>query len=146
MAMMTMAFRPVTSGRLACLVVLIAGLHLAGCGSSTPAAPTPAPVVLLDTMVTLAAGVNCTVGYAGAEFPGTAGTTVAISATGASTQTPLFILYAPDFATQLATSASRGAGAASLTFALTQTGVHHLSICDVNGIAGTLRITVQQQK
>jgi hypothetical protein len=143
--MMTMPSRRLT-GRLACarLVMVIAGLHLAGCGSTPPTGPTP--VVLLDTTVTLAAGANCNVGYAGAEFTGVAGTTVAISATGAASLAPLFILYAPDFATQLAGSSSRGAGAASLTFALIQTGVHHLSICDVNGVAGTLRITVQQQR
>jgi hypothetical protein len=144
--MMTLRPRPLAPSRLACLALAVAGLHLTGCGSSTPTAPAPAPVVLLDTMVTLAAGVNCNVGYAGAEFPGTSGTTVAISATGVSTQTPLFILYAPDFATQLGSSSPRGAGAASLTFTLTQTGVHHLAICDVNGAAGTLRIIVQQQK
>jgi hypothetical protein len=134
-------FRPVC----ACLVVLMAGFHLAGCGSAaTPAGPTP--VVLLDTSVTLVAGVNCSVGYAGAEFTGASGTTVAISATGAASLTPLFIVYAPDFATQLATSLPSGAGAASRTLTLTQSGLHHLSVCDVNGLAGTLRITVTQQK
>jgi hypothetical protein len=122
----------------------MAALVLAGCGSGSPTAP--APVVLLDTTVTLAAGVNCTGGYVGAEFTGTAGTTVAVSAAGGASQTPLFILYAPDFATQLATSASHGAGSASLALTLAQSGVHHLSICDVNGVAGTLRIVVQQQR
>jgi len=125
------------------LVMAMAGLPLTGCGSTPPTAPSP--VVLLDTTVTLADGVNCSVGYVGAEFTGTAGTTVAISAAGAANLTPLFILYAPDFATQLATSSARGAGAASLTFALTQSGLHHLSLCEVNGVPGTLRVTVQQQ-
>lgn len=147
---MTIAPRRLTSGRLAiaCLVMVTAGLPLAGCGSTSPSFPTePTPtVVLLDTTVTVAEGVNCSVGYVGAEFTGTSGTTVAISATGVPSLTPLFILYAPDFATQLAVSSPRGAGVASLTFALTQSGLHHLSICDVNGAAGTLRITVQQQK
>ena len=128
----------------ACLAILAVGLLLTGCGSSPPAGPTP--VVLLDTTVPLTEGVNCTVGYVGAEFTGAAGTTVAISATGAANLTPLFILYAPDFATQLGVSSPSGAGAASLTFPLTQSGVHHLSICEVNGVAGTLRIKVQQQK
>ena len=125
------------------LVMVIAALDLTGCGSTSPTGP--APVVLLDTTVTVAQGVTCNVGYAGAEFTGVAGKTVAISATGAASLTPLFILYAPDFATQLAGSSSTGAGAASLTFALTQSGLHHLSICDVNGVAGALRITVHQQ-
>jgi hypothetical protein len=123
--------------------MVIAVLHLTGCGSTSPTGPTP--VVLLDTTVTLAQGVPCNVGYVGAEFTGVAGKTVAISATGTASLMPLFILYAPDFATQLAGSSSTGAGAASLTFALTQSGLHHLSICDVNGAAGALRITVHQQ-
>src|SRR5215471_10170239 len=137
---MKMAPRRPTFGRLACLslAMAVAGLHLTGCGSAPPTTPTP--IVLLDTIVTLVDGVNCNVGYAGAEFTGTAGTTVVISATGAANLTPVFILYAPDFATQLASSSSRGAGAASLTYPLTQSGLHHLSICEANGVAGTLRI------
>ena len=139
---MALSFRrwPVACVR---LVIVIAGLHLTGCGSTSPSGPTP--VVLLDTTVTLVQGVTCNVGYVGAEFTGVAGKTVAISATGGASLTPLFILYAPDFATQLAGSSSSGAGAASLTFALTQSGLHHLSVCDINGVAGALRVTVQQQ-
>jgi hypothetical protein len=150
---MTLPSRPFTSRQFAsrrfvsacaCLVMVIAGLHLTGCGSDSP--PTgPTPVVLLDTTVTLAQGVTCNIGYVGAEFTGGAGKTVAISANGPASLTPAFILYAPDFATQLAASSARGAGAASLTFALTQSGLHHLSVCDMNGVAGALRITVQQQ-
>jgi hypothetical protein len=124
-------------------LIAIAGLFLTGCGSTSPTAPTP--VTLLDTTVTLTQGVTCNVGYVGAEFTGTTGKTVAIAANGAANLTPLFILYAPDFATQLSGSSSNGAGAASLTFTLTQSGLHHLSICDVNGVAGTLRVTVQQK-
>ena len=132
-------FAPACAG----LVMVIAGLHLTGCGSKSPTAPTP--VVLLDTTVTLVQGVTCSIGYAGAEFTGAAGKTVTISTTGAASLTPLFILYAPDFATQLGGSSSSGAGAASLTFALTQPGLHHLSICDANGVGGALRVTVKQQ-
>jgi hypothetical protein len=121
----------------------MATVVVTGCGGSTsPAAPSP--VVLLDTTVTLTAGVNCAVGYVGAEFNGSAGTTVTISATGDVSLAPLFVLYAPDFTMQLGVSSSRSAGTALLTSALTQSGVHHLSICSVNGIAGLLRITVQQ--
>ena len=90
-------------------------------------------------------GVTCNVGYVGAEFTGVTGKTVTISTTGAASLTPLFILYAPDYATQLAVSSPGSAGAASLTFALTQSGLHHLSICDVNGAGGALKVTVQQQ-
>ena len=57
----------------------------------------------------------------------------------------MFTLYAPDFTTQLGGSSPGGAGAASLTVALTQSGLHHLSVCDVNGVAATLRVTVMQQ-
>lgn len=127
----------------ACLAMVIAGLHLTGCGSTPPAGPTP--VVLLDTNLTMVQGITCNIGYAGAEFTGVIGKTVTISATGPASLTPLFILYAPDFATQLAGSSSSGAGAASLTFALTQSGLHHLSVCDVNGVAGLLRVIVQQR-
>ena len=139
---MTLPFRRFAPA-CACFLMLIAGMHLTGCGSSSPAGPTPA--TLLDTTVTLVQGVTCNIGYVGAEFNGVAGTTVAISAAGAANLTPLFILYAPDFATQLSGSSSNGAGAASLTCALTQSGLYHLSICDVNGVAGTLRVTVQQK-
>jgi hypothetical protein len=90
-------------------------------------------------------GVTCNIGYVGAEFNGVTGKTIAISATGAASLTPLFVLYSPDFATQLAGSSPSGAGAASLTFVLTQSGLHHLSVCDVNGVAGALRISVQQK-
>ena len=121
----------------------IAGLHVTACGSAPPTAPTP--VVLLDTTVNVMQGVSCNVGYVGAEFNGAAGKAITISATGAASQTPLFILYAPDFATQLAGSSPTGVGAAALTFVLTQPGLHHLSICDVNGVAGALRIVVQQK-
>jgi len=130
------------SRRKAGLALMIAGLAVAGCGSTPPMAPTP--VMLLDTLVTVADGVNCTVGYVGAEFSAAPGANVTISATGATNLMPVFILYAPDFATQLAVSSSSGAGAASLTTSLTRAGLHHLSICDVNGTAGTLRITVRQ--
>jgi hypothetical protein len=139
--MVTRAFRR-CSPACARAAIVIAGLYLTGCGSTPPTGPTP--VVLLDTTLTLAQGVNCNIGYVGAEFTGVAGKTVAISATGAASLTPLFLLYAPDFATQLGGSSSSGAGAASLTFALTQSGLHHLSVCDLNGVAGTLRVTVKQ--
>lgn len=131
----------------ACAGLIFGGLSVAGCGGSNTAPSTPAAstsVVLLDTSVTLLAGVTCVTGNKSVDFTGTAGKTVAISATGAANMTPHFTLYAPDFATQLAASTST-AGAASLTFALTLTGVHHLSLCDNNGVAGTLRVTVTQQ-
>jgi hypothetical protein len=123
------------------LALTILCLGLTGCGGTSA----PTPVVLLDTTVTLTQGVTCNVGYVGAEFTGMAGRSVAISAAGGPGLTPLFILYAPDFATQLAGSSPSGAGAAALTITLTQSGLHHLSICDVQGAAGPLRVLVQQQ-
>jgi hypothetical protein len=101
--------------------------------------------VLLDTTLTLVAGVNCNTGGVSADFAGTAGRTVVITATGAATLTPRFTLYAPDFATQLGGSSSTGAGASSLTFALTQTGTHHVTACDLTGVAGALRVVVTQR-
>jgi hypothetical protein len=58
----------------ACLLIVIAGLPLTGCGSASPAGPTP--VTLLDTTVTLMQGVTCNIGYVGAEFAGEAGKAV----------------------------------------------------------------------
>jgi hypothetical protein len=105
----------------------------------------PQATVLLDTSVTFVAGVTCNTGGVSVDFNGTSGRTVSIAATGATSLTPRFTLYAPDFATQLAGSSSTGGGAASLTFALTQTGVHHVTLCDLNGIAGPVRVVVTQQ-
>jgi hypothetical protein len=125
----------------ACLVVMVT-LATISCRRASPTAPIG--ITLLDTTVTLAQGVSCNVGYVGADFQGMTGKTVAISAAGAGHMTPLFILYAPDFATRISQSSPSGAGAASLTVGLTQSGVHHLSICDVNGNGGVVRVTVTQ--
>jgi hypothetical protein len=126
-----------------CVAIAIAQLLLTGCNGSTP--PTaPTSVVLLDTTLTLVQGVTCNTGYVGTEFTGVTGTRVSISATGAANLTPLFVVYAPDFATQLGGSSPSGAGAAALTLALTQSGLHHLSVCDLNGVAGTVRVIVMQ--
>ena len=141
---MTRTFRRFVSA-CACAAFLFGTLILMGCGSSSTAPITSTQVVLLDTSVTLLAGVTCNTGNMAVDFTGTAGKTVTISATGAATLTPQFTLYAPDFATQLAGATSSSAGSASLTFTLTQTGVHHVSLCDTKGVAGTLRVTVTQQ-
>jgi hypothetical protein len=125
-----------------CAAILLAAC-LTSCGSDSPT--TPQGTVLLDTNLNLVAGVTCNTGGVSADFNGTAGRTVIITATGASSLTPRFTLYAPDFATQLGGSSSTGAGAASLTFALTQAGVHHVTACDLNGVGGTLRVVVTQQ-
>jgi hypothetical protein len=126
--------------RLATALPLLALLSFA---CSSPAAPTE--ITLLNTTLTMTQGVTCENGGVSADFMGTAGTTVVISGSGTAAQTPRFTLYAPDFATQLGGSSSSGAGAASLTIGLAQTGVHHVTFCDVNGVGGTLRAMVKQQ-
>jgi hypothetical protein len=127
-----------------CAGLALSALSLTGCGSSSTAPAASTSVVLLDTSVSLLAGVTCNTGNVAVDFTGTAGKSVAIAATGAATLNPHFTLYAPDFATQLAGSTS-SAGAASLTYAITLNGVHHLSLCDANGVAGALHVTVTQQ-
>ena len=127
------------------VALLLAASCLIACGGSSTT-PTPAQgTVLLDTTLTFVRGVTCNTGGVSTSFAGTSGRTVTIAATGAATLTPQFTLYAPDFATQLRGSSSAGAGAASLSFALTQTGTHHVTLCDVNGVAGAIRVVVTQQ-
>lgn len=127
------------------VALLLAASCLIACGGSSTT-PTPAQgTVLLDTTLTFVQGVTCNTGGVSTSFAGTSGRTVTIAATGAATLTPQFTLYAPDFATQLRGSSSAGAGAASLSFALTQTGTHHVTLCDVNGVAGAIRVVVTQQ-
>lgn len=134
-------FPPACAG----VVTVIAVLFLAGCGG--PISPDEhMEVVLLDTSVNLVEGVTCLVGYVGADFGGVIGRTVVISVAGAPNLTPIFTLYAPDFATLLGVSSSTAAGTASLSFTLTQTGLHHLSICDVKGTPGPLKVNVKQLK
>jgi hypothetical protein len=125
--------------------VLLAGLWLPSCGGSTTSPSSTQGTVLLDTTVTVVLGVTCNTGGVSTDFNGTAGKTVTIAATGAASLTPRFTLYAPDFTTQLGGSSSSGAGASSLTSALTLTGVHHVSVCDVNGVAGSIRLVVTQR-
>ena len=134
-------FPPACAG----VVTVIAVLFLAGCGG--PISPDEhMEVVLLDTSVNLVEGVTCLVGYVGADFGGVIGRTVVISVAGAPNLTPIFTLYAPDFATLLGVSSSTAAGTASLSFTITQTGLHHLSICDVKGTPGPLKVNVKQLK
>ena len=124
--------------------MLLAQLCLPGCGGSSTS-PTPSETVLLNTAVSVAPGPTCTTGGVSTDFAGTAGRAVTITANGAATLAPRFTLYAPDFTTQLGGSAPAGAGAASLTFTLIQTGTHHVSLCDLNGAGGTLTVKVTQK-
>jgi hypothetical protein len=102
--------------------------------------------VVLNTTVILSAGTSsCATGGVSKDFTSQAGKTVAVTASGPSTLTPQFTLYAPDFSTQLAGSASTGAGRAALNHTLTESGVHHLTFCDANGAAGSLTVLVTAQ-
>ena len=107
---------------------------------------TGATNVLLSTNIILESGVNCATGGVSKDFNGTAGKTVVITASGGASLTPQITLYAPDFSTQLAGSSSTGAGRAALTQALTETGTHHVSVCDANGTAGNLSLVVTHQQ
>ena len=128
-----------------CAAIVVAALCLTGCGGTSTTPTQSQGTTLLDTTLTFVQGVTCNTGGVSTSFAGTSGRTVTIAATGAATLTPQFTLYAPDFATQLRASSAAGAGAASLTFALTQTGTHHVTLCDVNGVAGAVRVVVTQQ-
>ena len=140
-----MTLRPGRRVSIPSCAAFVLAASLMGCEGDDSSPTTPQGTVLLDTSLNLVAGVTCNTGGVSADFNGTSGRTVSITTTGPSSLTPRFTLYAPDFATQLGGSSSTGAGAASLTFALTQTGVHHVTACDVNGVAGALRLVVTQQ-
>lgn len=122
------------------LTVTLAALLLTGCGGKDSTAPSE--VQILNVSVNLDAGVNCDQGGAAAEFAGQAGKTYTILASGASSLRPFFVLYAPDFGTQLGASSAYGNGKARLSIGVTETGTFHLTVCEVNGAGGTLKITV----
>lgn len=116
----------------------------AACGDDDDASG-PDLDVLLSTNVILTSGVTCATGGVSKDFAGTATKTIVITASGGAALTPEITLYAPDFETQLGGSASTGAGRAALTHTLTETGTHHISVCDANGTAGSLSLVVTQQ-
>lgn len=124
--------------------VLTASAMLAGCGDDDESTG-PDPDVLLSTNIILTAGVTCETGGVNKDFNGVAGKTIAMVVSGAASLTPQFTLYAPDFDTQLAFSASTGAGRAAASRALTETGTYHISVCDANGVAGNVTLVVTQQ-
>ena len=127
---------------LACALSALA--LVAACGDDTEAT-SPIGDVLLSANLIMEGGVTCATGGVSRDFTGTAGKTVVITASGTSAMTPQITLYAPDFETQLAGSASTGPGRAALTKLLTETGTHHVSVCDANGVAGNLNLVVTQQ-
>ena len=121
---------------------LLAGLSLIGCGGSSTS-PTPQPTTLLNRTLTLTAGQNCNAGGVSSDFTPTSGKTVTATATGSGSVNPSLTLYAPDFTTQLS-GALGSSGRASLTFTINQTGTHHLSVCDPNGVGGSVTVTITQ--
>ena len=137
-----MYHRTIRSNKLTLPAALLA-LSLAACGAESPTSPTE--TVLLNTSLNVVAGVTCATGGVSTSFTGTSGKSTTITASGAANLTPRFTLYAPDFATQLGGSTSSGAGSATLTHTLTQSGTHHVTVCDVAGVAGTLTVRVVQR-
>lgn len=128
--------------RIVPISAVVLSVVLASCGSSPSA---PSDVTLLDTTLTLTQGVTCQTGGFSTDFMGTAGKTVVIAGAGTAAQTPRFTAYAPDFTRELGGSSPAGPGAAALTLTLTETGVYHATFCDINGVGGTIRVTVKQQ-
>lgn len=128
------------------LVCAVSAVTLfAACGDDDDDPAGPAGTVLLNANLIMESGVTCATGGVSRDFSGTAAKTVVITASGASTMTPQITLYAPDFETQLAGSAATSAGRAALTKALTETGTYHISVCDANGVAGSVNVVVTQQ-
>ena len=121
------------------LAALFASGAACGVDSSTN---NSAVVVLLDQTFPLHAGEACDVGGVSMDFAGSAGRTITVEATGPSIMVPRFVLYAPDFATQIANSSPNGSGKAKLIFALTLTGTHHITLCEATGVSGSVRMRV----
>ena len=120
---------------------VLAVLSVIACGS--PNGPTPQPTTLLSTTLALPAGANCNTGGNSATFSPTNGKTITIIAQGSGAVNPAITLYAPDFATQLGGAIGTG-GRATLTFPITQTGNHHISVCDQTGTGGNVTVTITQ--
>jgi hypothetical protein len=117
---------------------------LVACGGLPTVPDRQPPAVLLSTSLPLTAGQNCSTGGNSATFTPMAGRPITINAQGTGGVNPALTLYAPDFATQLA-SALGTAGRATLVFTITQSGNHHISVCDQTGTGGTVGITITQQ-
>lgn len=129
--------------RMTFLAALLAAIAVAGCSDSTePEDDTDPTVVLRDVTLAFTAGISCDVGGVSTSFTAAAGTTVTILAAGASNLTPLFVLYAPDFSTQIGSSEANGAGRARLIITLAASGEHHVTLCEANARGGSVKVTV----
>jgi hypothetical protein len=128
------------------LCILLGALCLAaGCGGSSTKPSTVTLSTLLDTTVTLRSGVKCDIGTEARDFNGTSGKPTTITATGVAGMNLALILYFPDYARQAGSAAGNAQGLAILTMTLTETGAYHINLCDVNGVAGNVRLTVTQE-
>ena len=52
----------------------------------------------------------------------------------------------PDYATQLALGTASTSNTETLDYTLTQSGTFHVTVCDVNGVGGDVRLTVTQPR
>jgi hypothetical protein len=140
-------FRHVRSMAITTAAAAAMGLMI-GCGGASPTAPTatttPAPQarVLLDVFVDVPGPEGCNLSSIPQEFTGQAGRTVTIDVTGPPAMAPAIIVYAPDFATQLRGTTSSRPGAQTMTITLAQDGPHHVDVCDVNSVGGSIRLRV----
>src|SRR5262245_24572906 len=119
-------------------------LAFVGCGG-LPTEPTPPVQVLLSSTLAIPAGTSCSTGGASANFAPTGGKAVTINAQGSGGVNPAIVLYAPDFATQLAT-VSGTAGRATMNYTFPQSGSYHITVCDQNGIGGSVTVNITQAR
>jgi hypothetical protein len=126
-------------------LALAFALPLVACGDDDDGTDPNLNVVLNSTVIFSGATTSCATGGVSRDFTSQSGKTVAVTVSGPSALTPQFVLYAPDFETQIAASASTGAGRAALNHTLTETGVHHLTFCDANGASGSINVVVTAQ-
>ena len=123
-------------------LISLAALLVSGAACGGDSSTDAATVVLLDQTFPLHAAEACADGGVSMDFSGTAGRTITAEATGPSNMTPVFVLYAPDFATQIAVSSPNGSGKAKLIFTLTLAGTHHITLCEATGVSGSVRMRV----
>jgi hypothetical protein len=77
------------------------------------------------------------------ELSAIAGGRITITVTGPANRNVLVVLYAPDYAEQLG-SAQSSQGTARLIVTVSTGGVHPLNVCELDGIATTVRVVVTQ--
>ncbi|HYV98362.1 MAG TPA: hypothetical protein VE967_12955 [Gemmatimonadaceae bacterium] len=118
---------------------VFAGVAACGSDSGTDSAHA---VTVVDKSITLGAADACDSGGEDVDFLAVINQTVTIVVSGASTLTPRFTLYAPDFSTQVGSSFDNGGGKAKLVTKLVESGTFHLTVCEATGKPGTVRVLV----